>query len=55
MIIQEKLYVISCLEEGEQIADICLNVRFAHASVFKIGDNTAGITENTKSGSKVFV
>jgi hypothetical protein len=55
MIIQEKLYVISCLEKGEQIADICRNVRFANASICKICDNTAGITESAKSGTKVFV
>jgi len=55
MTIQEKLYVISHLEKGEQIADICLNVRFAHAGVCKICNNTGGITENAKSGTKVFV
>ena len=55
MIIQEKLYVINCLEKGERIADICRNGRFAYASIWKIRDNTVGITENAKSGTKVFV
>jgi len=55
MIIQEKLYVISRLGKGEWIADICRNVRFVYASICKIRDNTAEITENAKSGAEVFV
>jgi hypothetical protein len=46
---------ISRLEKGERIADIYRNVRYAHASICKICDNTAGITENAKLGTKVFV
>ena len=30
---EEKLEVISLLEKGEQIVDICHNVRLAHSSV----------------------
>jgi len=30
---EEKLEVISLLEKGEQIIDICHNVRLAHSSV----------------------
>jgi hypothetical protein len=37
---EEKLDVISQLEKGEWIVEICCNVRFAHVSVCTIHDNT---------------
>jgi hypothetical protein len=36
---EKKLDVISQLEKGEWIAEICCNVRFAHVSVCTIHDN----------------
>jgi hypothetical protein len=39
IVIEEKLGVISCLEKGEQIVDICHNVRLAYGSVHTIRDN----------------
>ena len=36
---EEKLYVLSRLEKGEWIVDICHNVRLAHSSVPTICDN----------------
>jgi hypothetical protein len=53
--IEEKLDKISWLEKGEQIVDICCNVRLAHNSVYTIHDNAERITESAKSGTKVFV
>jgi hypothetical protein len=53
--IEEKLYVISQLEKGEQIVDICCNVRLTHSSIHIIRDNADGIKECAKSGTKVFV
>ena len=50
-----KLDVISQLERGEQIVDICPNVRLTNISVCTICDNADRITENTRSGTKVFV
>jgi hypothetical protein len=52
---EEKLYVISHLEKGEWILDICHNVRFAYTSVHTIRDNADRITESAKSGPIVFV
>jgi hypothetical protein len=43
------------LEKGEQIADICRNVRFTHISVHTIHDNADRITESAKSRTKIFV
>jgi hypothetical protein len=37
--IEEKLRCISHLEKGEQIADICHNVRHAHNSICTVRDN----------------
>jgi IS30 family transposase len=37
--IEEKLHVISRLEKGEWIVDICCNVRLTHSSVHTIHDN----------------
>ena len=53
--IEEKLDVISPLEKGERIVDVWCNVRFAHSSVHTICDNADRITENSQSGTKVFV
>jgi hypothetical protein len=53
--IQEILHVISRLEKGEQIVDICRNVRLAHSSVHTICDNADRIKQSAKSGTKVFV
>jgi hypothetical protein len=46
--IDKKLQVISQLEKGEQIVDICCNVRLAHSSVYTIHDNADRITERAK-------
>ena len=53
--IEEKLDVISRLEEGDQIIDILSNVRFTYSSIRTIRDNADRITESAKSGPKVFV
>jgi IS30 family transposase len=53
--IEEKLHVISRLEKGEWIVDICRNVRLAHSSIHTIRDNADRIKESAKSGTKVFV
>ena len=52
---EEKLYVISCLEKGERIVDICHNFRLSCISVCTIHDNADRITESAKSGPKGFV
>jgi hypothetical protein len=49
--IEEKLDLISRLEEGEQIVDICHNV----ISVHSVCDNADRITECGKSGTEVFL
>jgi len=46
---EEKLDVISWLEKGEQIVDICHNVKLTHSSVHTICDNAGRITESAKS------
>jgi hypothetical protein len=53
--IEAELDIISWLEKGERIVDICCNVRFAQRSVLTIRVNDKCITERAKSGSKVFV
>jgi hypothetical protein len=53
--IEEKLHVIMQREKGEQIIDICHNVRLAHGIVHKIHDNADRIKESAKSGTKEFV
>jgi hypothetical protein len=50
--IEEKLEVISRLEKGEQIADICCNVRIAYSSIHIVCDDADKIKESTKSGIK---
>jgi len=52
--IEEKLDVISLLEKGEWIVDVCHNVTFAHMSLPSL-HNTDRIPESAKSGTKVFV
>jgi hypothetical protein len=53
--IEEKLHVISQLEKGERIVDICRYVRLAHSSIHTIRDNADRIKESAKLGTKVFV
>jgi len=55
MIDIEKLKVISQLEKGEWIFDICHNVSCAHISVCTICDNANRITESVKSWTKAYV
>jgi hypothetical protein len=52
---EDILHVISRLEKGEQIVDICLNVRLTHSSIYTTHDNADRIKESAKSGTKVFV
>jgi hypothetical protein len=52
---KEKSDAINQLEKGEQIVDICCNVRLADSSVGKIHDNADRIKERATSGTKVFV
>jgi len=52
---KEKLDIISQLEKGTRIADIHLNVRFAHTNILTIRDNADRITESAKSDTEVFV
>jgi hypothetical protein len=52
---EEKLDVISRLEKGERIVDICRNVRFAHSSVHTIRDKTDRIKQSAKPGTDVSV
>jgi hypothetical protein len=52
---EEKLYVISPTETGEQIADICHNVRLAQGSECTIRDNANRTIETATSGTKQFV
>ena len=53
--IEEKLEEISRLEKGEQIVDLCCNVRLTHSSIHTICDNANRINISAKSGTKVFV
>jgi hypothetical protein len=53
--IEEILHVISQSEKGEEIVDICCDVRLAHSSVHTIFDNADRIEESAKLGTKVFV
>ena len=53
--IKKKLDVISGLEKGEGIVDICHNVRLAISSVHTICDNADRIKESAMPGAKVFV
>ena len=50
--IEVKLVVISRLEKGERIVDICRNVRFTHNILRKIRDNAGRIKESPESKSK---
>jgi IS30 family transposase len=52
---KEKLDVISWLEKGEWIVDICHNVRLTYSSVHTVCDNADRVTESAKSGTKVNV
>ena len=47
--------LISQLEKGEWIVDICHYVRIAHSSVHTICDNTDRFTESVKSGPNMSV
>jgi hypothetical protein len=53
--IKKELDVISRLEKGEQIVDICRIVRLAHSSIHTIWNDAARIKESAKSGTDVFV
>ena len=53
--IEEKLDVINWLEKDKRIVYIYCNVRPARVSVRIICGNADRITENSKSGTKVFV
>jgi hypothetical protein len=53
--IEEKLDLISQLEKGEWIFDICRNVRFTHVNIRTVLDNADRITESAMSGTKVFM
>ena len=53
--VEEKLKVISRLARGELYVDVCRNVSFPYISVSTVRDNTDGVTESTKSGTKVLV
>jgi len=45
---EEKLDVIFQLEEGEQIINICHNVRFAHSSACTVCDNVNRTAESAR-------
>jgi hypothetical protein len=53
--VTEKLDVISQLEKGERIVDICRKVRLTHSSVHVIHDNVDRIKESDKPRTKVFI
>jgi hypothetical protein len=53
--IKEKLDVISGLEKGEGIVDVCHNIRLEDISIHTICDNTDRIKESVTPGTKVFV
>jgi len=53
--IEEKLDIISLLERGEPVFDICHNVLYTHISTRTVCDNADRITESAKSGTEVFV
>jgi Fe-S-cluster-containing hydrogenase component 2 len=53
--IEEKWDIISQLEKGEWIVDICRNVRLALSSVRTIRDDADRIKESAKSGTKMLV
>lgn len=53
--IEEHLDVISRLEKGKQIADICHNARLHHGNVHTVRANADRIPESAKSGTKMFL
>ena len=53
--IKEELDVISWLEKGEGIVDVCHKVRLAHSSVHTVCDNANRIKESAMPATKVFV
>ena len=52
---EEKLDIISWLENSEQIVDICHNIKFTYSTIHTIRDNADRIRESVKSGTEVFV
>ena len=52
---EEKLDVISWLENSKRIVDLCCNVTNIHSSKHTIHDNADRINTSAKSGTKVFV
>jgi len=53
--IEEKLDVVSLLERGECVVDLCRNVKFAHMNLPSFHHKADRIPESAKSGTKVFV
>jgi hypothetical protein len=47
--------MISQLEKGKQIVNICHNVRLCHGSICTIQDNAERITKSANSGTEAFV
>jgi len=45
---EEKLDIISQLKQGDQIINICHNVRFAHSSACTICDSVNRIAESAR-------
>jgi len=52
---EEKVDIKSQLEKGDQIVDVCHNVKLADGSICTICDNADRITESAKSGTEMFV
>jgi hypothetical protein len=50
--IEEKLDIISWQEEGEQIVDMCHNVRLTYSNVYTVCDNAGRIKESALLGTK---
>jgi len=48
LVLKRNWDIISWLEKGEQIADICHNVRHAHSSTCTVCDNADRMQENAK-------
>ena len=53
--VEEQIDVICRIERGELYVDVGRNVSFAYISVSTIRNNADGVTESTKSGTKVLV
>ena len=51
---EEKVDILSQLEEGEQIVDVCHNVRLACSSVHTVHDTAGRFKASAQSGTKEF-